>query len=206
MSPIFAVTLAVWIGIHFAICFYFTKKCVKYSNIHGKARSRLAGKIVDSFTNNFSVNLFFRFQFEKRLIGSYQKTEQAANYQTQYYSALMQTALSVLFLVGIITLNAILLLYWTKHIISTGEVVQVFNTTFNVSMILWVTSDIMPQFFKSIGIASQALSVMHAPQDIIDSLNAEPLVVSRGEIIFENVSFQYDKKSLFHNKLSLIHI
>lgn len=200
VSPIFAIILALWIGFHFAICFYFTAKCVTYSNIHGKARSRLAGKIVDSFTNNFSVNLFFRFQFEKRLIGSYQKTERAANYQTQYYSAVMQTALSILFLTEIITLNAILLLYWTKHIISTGEVVQVFNTTFNVSMILWVTSDIMPQFFKSIGIASQALSVMHVPQDIKDFPNAKPLVVSRGEIIFENVSFQYDEKSLFHNK------
>lgn len=200
VSPIFAGILAVWIGIHFAICFYFTAKCVRYSSFHGKARSNLAGKIVDSFTNNFSVNLFFRFQFEKSLIGTYQKTEREANYQTQYYSALMQTALSILFLAGIIILNGILLLYWTRHTISTGEVVQVFNTTFNVSMILWVTSDIMPQFFKSIGIASQALSVMNAPQDIIDPADAQPLVVSRGEIIFENVSFQYTDKGLFKNK------
>lgn len=200
VSPIFAGILAVWIGIHFVICFYFTAKCVRYSNIHGKARSKLAGKIVDSFTNNFSVNLFFRFQFEKGLIGTYQTTEREANYQTQYYSALMQSVLSILFLTGIITLNAILLLYWTKHTISTGEVVQVFNTTFNVSMILWVTSDIMPQFFKSIGIASQALSVMNTPQDIIDLPQAQPLVVSTGEIIFENVSFQYNEKSLFNNK------
>lgn len=200
VSPIFAGILAVWIGMHFVICFYFTARCVEYSTIHGKARSKLAGKIVDSFTNNFSVNLFFRFPFEKSLIGDYQKTEKKANYQTQYYSALMQSVLSLLFLTGIITLNAILLLYWTQHKISTGEVVQVFNTTFNVSLILWVTSDIMPQFFKSIGIASQALSVMNAPQDIIDLPNAQPLVVSSGEIIFENVSFQYNERGLFKNK------
>lgn len=201
VNSIFVSILAIWIAIHFAICFYFTKKCVEFSTIHGKARSRLAGKIVDSFTNNFAVNLFFRFSFEKFLIGAYQKTEQKANYQTQYYSALMQSALSILFLTGIITLNAILLLYWTKYKISTGEVVQVFNTTFNVSLILWVTSDLLPQFFKSIGIAKQAFSVMKAPKDIIDSPHAKPLVVSKGEIIFENVSFQYNhEKGLFHDK------
>lgn len=201
VNSIFAGILAIWIGIHFAICFYFTKKCVEFSTIHGKARSKLAGKIVDSFTNNFAVNLFFRFSFEKSLISASQKTERKANYQTQYYSAVMQSVLSVLFLTGIVTLNAILLLYWTKYKISTGEVVQVFNTTFNVSLILWVTSDLMPQFFKSIGIAKQAFSVMKAPQDIIDSPNAKPLVVSRGEIIFENVSFQYNnERGLFHNK------
>lgn len=200
VNPIFAGILVLWIGIHFTICFYFTRKCVEFSTVHGKARSKLAGKIVDSFTNNFAVNLFFRFSFEKSLIGIYQKIERKANYQTQYYSALMQSVLSVLFLTGIITLNAVLLLYWTKYRISTGEVVQVFNTTFNVSLILWVTSDIMPQFFKSVGIAKQALSVMHAPKDIMDPPHAQPLIISKGEITFENVSFQYNETGLFREK------
>lgn len=200
VNPVFAVILGVWIMIHFSICFFFTSKCVEYSNIHGEARSTLAGKIVDSFTNNFAVNLFSRFQFEKLRIASYQKIEQETNYRAQYYIALMLLSLSALFLVGVITLNGFLILYWTQDKISTGEVIQVFNTTFNVVMILWVASDLMPQFFKSVGIASQALSVMHDPQDVIDPPNTPLLVVKKGEIIFENVSFQYGDKKLFNNK------
>lgn len=200
VNPVFAVILGVWIIIHFSICFFFTSKCVEYSNIHGEARSTLAGKIVDSFTNNFAVNLFSRFQFEKLRIASYQKIEQETNYRAQYYIALMLLSLSALFLVGVITLNGFLILYWTQDKISTGEVIQVFNTTFNVVMILWVASDLMPQFFKSVGIASQALSVMHDPQDVIDPPNTPLLVVKKGEIIFENVSFQYGDKKLFNNK------
>lgn len=200
VNPVFAVILGIWIMIHFSICFFFTSKCVEYSNIHGEARSTLAGKIVDSFTNNFAVNLFSRFQFEKLRIASYQKVEQETNYRAQYYIALMLLSLSALFLVGVITLNGFLILYWTQDKISTGEVIQVFNTTFNVVMILWVASDLMPQFFKSVGIASQALSVMHDPQDVIDPPNTPLLVVKKGEIIFENVSFQYGEKKLFDNK------
>ena len=200
VNPVFAVILGIWIMIHFSICFFFTSKCVEYSNIHGEARSTLAGKIVDSFTNNFAVNLFSRFQFEKLRIASYQKVEQETNYRAQYYIALMILSLSALFLVGVITLNGFLILYWTQDKISTGEVIQVFNTTFNVVMILWVASDLMPQFFKSVGIASQALSVMHDPQDVIDPPNTPLLVVKKGEIIFENVSFQYGEKKLFDNK------
>ena len=100
VNPLFAVILAVWIMIHFTICFFFTSKCVKYSNIHGEARSTLAGKIVDSFTNNFAVNLFSRFQFEKLRIASYQKIEQETNYQAQYYIALMLLSLSALISCG----------------------------------------------------------------------------------------------------------
>ena len=200
VSPLFAIILAIWIVLHFSICIFFTTKCVEYSNAHGEARSTLAGKIVDSFTNNFAVNLFSRFQFENSRIARYQKIEQEKNYRAQYYVALMLLSLSVLFLIGIITLNGFLILYWTQNKITTGEVIQVFNTTFNVVMILWVAGDLMPQFFKSVGIASQALSVMDAPQDVIDPPGTPCLKITRGDIIFENVSFQYGEKKLFDNK------
>lgn len=200
VNPLFALILALWIIIHFSICIFFTSKCVKYSNEHGEARSELAGKIVDSFTNNFAVNLFSRFKFEYQRIAVSQKIEQEKNYRAQYYVALMLLSLSVVFLVGIITLNGFLIFYWSQNKISTGEVIQVFYTTFNVIMILWISGDLMPQFFKSFGIASQALSVMNDPKDIVDLPDSPPLVVKKGEIIFENVYFQYGEKKLFNNK------
>lgn len=200
VNPLFALIMAAWIVVHFSLCVFFTWKCVELSNEHGEVRSELAGKIVDSFTNNFAVNLFYRFQFEKLRIAHYQKVEQEKNYLAQRYTAKMFLFLSLIFLVGIITLNAFVILYWTQHKITTGEVIQVFNTTFNVIMILWVAGDLMPQFFKSIGIASQALTVMHDPQDVIDPPQTPPLKITNGEIVFENVSFQYGEKKLFNNK------
>lgn len=200
VNPLFSLILAIWIVTHFSICFFFTSKCVEYSSIHGEARSTLAGKIVDILTNNFAVNLFSRFQYEKIRINPYQKDEQAKNFNAQHYVALMFLSLSLLFLVGMITLNGFLILYWTQNKISTGEVVQVSNTTFNIIMVLWISGDLLPQFYKSIGIASQALSVMHDPQDVIDPPHSQPLVVNKGKIVFENVSFQYGEKKLFKNK------
>ena len=200
INPMFALILAVWIVLHFSICIFFALKCVKYSNEHGEARSQLAGKIVDSFTNNFAVNLFSRFKFEKQRIAFSQKIEKEKNYRAQCYVALMLLSLSILFIVGIIALNGLLIFYWLQNKISTGEVIQVFNTTFNVVMILFVSGDLMPQFFKSFGIASQALSVMNDPQDVIDPPCSQPLIVKGGGIIFENVCFQYGEKKLFDNK------
>ena len=200
VNSLFAFILGIWITMHFSICFFFSSKCVEYSNDHGEARSELVGKIVDSLTNNFAVNLFSRFRFENVRITAAQKIEQEKNYRAQRYIAQMFLCLTFLFLVGTITLNGFLIVYWTKSKISTGEVVQVFNTTFNMIMILWVSGDFLPQFFKSAGLASQALTVMHDPQDILDLPQAQPLVVKSGEIIFENVSFQYGEKKLFDNK------
>ena len=125
VSPIFAIILGVWIAVHFSICFFFASKCVKYANDSSEACSTLVGKIVDSFTNNFAVNLFSRFQHENSRIGSYQKIELAKNRKAQFYVALMMASLSVTFLVGIITLNWVLIHYWIQNKITTGEVIQV---------------------------------------------------------------------------------
>jgi ATP-binding cassette subfamily B protein len=99
-----------------------------------------------------------------------------------------------------ITLNGFLLVYWSRNLVTIGEVIQVFNTTFNVVMVLWIASNMMPQFFQSIGILKQALSLMNDPRDVVDAPHAHTLVVKKGEIIFENVSFKYGEKELFSNK------
>ncbi|MGH2612118.1 MAG: ABC transporter transmembrane domain-containing protein, partial [Rhabdochlamydiaceae bacterium] len=200
VSPLFAVILGGWIFIHLAVCFAFAKKCAAYSNIHGEARSTLAGKIVDSLTNNFTVNLFFRFRFEKSQIEICQSVERAKNYQARNYATWMFLWLSILFIVGGFTLNGFMIMRWMGGGISTGEIIQIFNTTWNVIMILWFAGEVIPQFFQSIGIASQALSVMHDPQDVFDSSQATALSVTQGEIIFENVSFHYGEKQLFHSQ------
>ncbi len=200
VNPLFAMILGGWIVLHLGICFAFTKKCAHYSNIHGEARSSLAGKIVDSLTNNFTVNLFFRFRFEKRQIATYQKDEQHKNYLARRYVAWMFLCLSILFLGGAFSINGFMITRWMQGSLTTGEIIQIFNTTWNVIMVLWFTGEIIPQFFQSLGIAGQALSVMEDPQDLLDTPRAVPLAVGKGEIIFENVSFHYGEKQLFQNK------
>ncbi len=200
VNGLFALILGGWITVHFIICFICTKKCVDYSNIHGEARSTLVGKIVDSFTNNFAVNLFFRFRFEKERIAHFQKEEQDKNYQSKRYIAWMFTILSIVFIVGGVVLNGFMIFYWMKGGISTGEAIQIFNTSWNVTLVIWFAGEVIPQFYQSVGIANQALTVMHAPQDVLNIPQAQSLVVNKGEIIFENVSFQYGDKMLFANK------
>ncbi len=200
VSPLFALILGGWIVLHFGICFAFTPKCVAYSNAHGEVRSTLMGKIVDSLTNNFTVNLFFAFQLERARISPWQQEERAKNFRANNYVAWMFLWLTILYLLGAVILNGFMIAYWLRDKISTGEIIQIFNTTWNVTFMLWFAGEMIPQFFQSIGIASQALTVMRDPQDLNDSASAAELKVKQGEVVFENVSFQYGRKRLFENK------
>jgi ATP-binding cassette subfamily B protein len=200
INALFALLLAIWVIVHFTISFAFTPKCVKYANSHGEARSSLAGKIVDSLTNNFAVNLFYRFAFERQRLAPYQKEEKDKNTKANRNVAWMLFGLSGSYLVGGVVLNGLMIVYWIDGKISTGEIIQIFNTMWNLLLMLWFNSEMIPQFFQSVGICKQALSVMKDPRDIVDREHASALAVPHGEIQFENVTFQYGEKKLFQNK------
>lgn len=205
VNPIFSYVLLGWTAIHLAICLKFARPVDVYEHRHGEARSTLLGKIVDSFTNNFAVNLFYRFRYEKNTVGGYQKIEQETYTQAKLYVVKMQCCLSLFYFFGVIVgVFGTMIYVWIKGQITTGQVVQVFTTMWSLSIILWTVSTTVPSLFQSFGIAKQAYSVMRDPQDIGDKPGATPLLIRTGEIVFENVSFQYGENKLFQNKYAKI--
>lgn len=104
------------------------------------------------------------------------------------------------FLGNFLLLNGALLYFWLHGKISTGQVVQVFNTVWNISGIMWMIGRALPLVFQAFGNAKQAYSVMLDSQDMGDLPNARELKVHKGQIVFEHVSFHYGEKKLFENK------
>ncbi|MBS0620864.1 MAG: ABC transporter ATP-binding protein [Verrucomicrobia bacterium] len=200
ISPLFAGLFSCILAVYLLICYLFSKKCAQYEDDHGEVRSALVGKIVDSLTNNFAVNLFFRFKGEKARAMQAQIGEQKSNYLAKRSVEMMRLAISVTFFFGSLLIEAIMLYFWTQGKLSTGEIIQIFNTLWNMVMTLWITGTTLPAIYQSYGLARQALRVMHHPQDILDHPGAKPLVVSEGKIRFEGVSFKYGEKQLFENK------
>lgn len=201
VSPIFAYLLIGWIVIHISLCLTFSRRVDQLEQKHGEARSHLLGKVVDSFTNNFAVNLFYRYAFEKKLLLPFQEIEKETNIRAKWYVEKMRTALSFCFItVVVFGMFGSLLYLWTKGTISTGQVAQVFTQMWSIATILWMVGATLPVLFQSFGIAKQAYSVMRDPSDLGDLPNASELKVTRGEIVFENVSFDFGEKGLFENK------
>ncbi len=205
MNPFLALIVGIWIVVHFLLCWFFTLKCEKYSYLHGESRAKLAGKIVDSLTNNFVVNLFFRFRSEKEYIARYQQEEFKANRLAQIYPVKMFTSLSFVLAIEIFILTGFTIFYWMNGNITTGEVVQALYTIWNLSFVILHIADKTPEFFQALGIAKQGLSLIEDPQDMGDQTNAKQLKIHSGEIVFENVTFHYGENRLFQDKYVKIH-
>ena len=200
INPIFAYLLL--FGIIFFLTGYLVlaKTSSLYQNRHGEARSFLIGKIVDSLSNNFSVNLFYRFKREASYLEPFQKEEIKKYSQAGSYSEKLNCFFSIFYiLIIILGLYGAMIYLWIENKISTGQVIQVFTTGWSLVMILWGVGANIPKLFQSLGILKQAYSVFSEPQDILDIPQAKPLILSSGEIRFDHVFFSYGEKEVFKN-------
>lgn len=202
INPLFAVILVAWIIVHMGICLAFSGKCDNYSHIHAESRSVLSGKIVDILTNQVNTRLFSRNRFEQQYLSYFQRDELQKHTQSLWYIEKMKIALGIASFLGAgIALNWYMLYSWQQGHLTAGEVVFIFNTSWNITMMAWLAGLELPFLFKEIGICRQALTIIQDPHDIVDASDAVPLRISRGEIVFDHVTFRYlEHQNLFKHK------
>jgi len=196
IQPFFALILLVWVVIHLGVCIWYSTGCSKYAHIHAEARSRLSGGIVDSFANHVTLRLFGRQAQEYRHLLTYQQNEAEKHRTSLLYVEKMKFFLGLASMLGPgLAITWLMLYSWKEGIITTGEVVFIFNITWNITMMVWIAGMEFPKLFKEIGICKQALSVLQDKHDITDAPDATPLQIVQGSIVFDHVSFCYNKKT-----------
>jgi ATP-binding cassette subfamily B protein len=206
VNPWFAFILLSWVVMHMGVCFAFARKCDMLSLRHAEARSTLVGKIVDSLTNHLNVKLFCRFKEERQYIHGYQEIEQEKHWESLWFMEKIRIVLGVLaFIFPGVILTAYMLFQWRSGILSTGEVVFIMNSSWNIMIMVWLAGLELPNLFKEIGVAQQALTIIQYPHDIVDDAKAQDLIVKQGSIEFDDVTFHYTPgRALFRDKSLLI--
>lgn len=207
LKPIFAVILLTWITIHMSVCLLSAKRCDHLAHLHAESVSNLSGKIVDSLSNNLNVKLFARFNAEKDYLNIHQSREKEAHRTSLMFIEKIKFILGAFsFLFPGVLMTTFIILSWKNYQITTGEVIFTLNTSWNITMMVWFAGLELPNLFKEIGISKQALSLIQTPHEISDDPNAKELVVTKGEIVFDHVTFYYTKaKALFKDKMLTIH-
>jgi len=202
INILFTGILLSWVVFHLAICFSFAGSCSRASDIHAHSRSRLVGRVVDSLSNHSNVRLFARNQYEINYLSHFQEEEQERHWVSLWTIEKMKFFLCLMSFFGVsLGMNGYMLYKWQQGDLTAGEVVFIFNTTWNITMMTWLAGLELPNLFKEIGVCQQALSIIQEPHEITDPQHAKPLEIHQGKIVFENVTFSYaDQSQIFKNK------
>lgn len=202
-KPLFAIILFSWLCIHLGLTALVLRKSDKLWVVHSDAVSTLSGKIIDVFINMMNVRLFARTKYEIKYLKKYQNDEINKAKKAMWYMEMTRVGLGLNGLFLIFGMIFTLLYGWVHQWVTLGDFTQVSMQSFWLLGWIWFISYQMTVFVRETGTIGDSLALVRKGHDLIDKENARPLVVTKGEIRCENVTFYYQKRRHVFDDLTL---
>lgn len=185
------IPLILWMVAYSASLRFFVPRVKARSVVSSEARSKLMGTIVDGYTNIATLKLFAHSDLERQYA---REAIQEQTDKTQHASRMvtsMDLTLSALNGMLIVSTSGLALWLWSQSLISvgaialaTGLVIRLVNMS---GWIMWVVNGI----FENIGMVQDGLNTISQPLSVQDAPGAKKLKVTRGQIRYEDVRFDY---------------
>jgi ATP-binding cassette, subfamily B, multidrug efflux pump len=198
-----AVPLAVWLVCYVVLLRFYIPRLGKVSGEQADARAVMTGRVVDSYTNIQTVKLFSHARRE----ATYAKEGMSRFIGTVYRSMRLITQLyGVLYTLNSLLLTSIAGLsiwLWLGEAVSIGAVAVSIGLVLRLwgmsQWIMWEVSGL----FENIGTVQDGINSIAMPRTVEDKPDAKELVVTKGEVRYEDIRFHYGRQQGVIENLSL---
>lgn len=204
VHPDFAWVIIGWSLIFVTIAYYLSKKALVYSESFSESRSAVVGKIVDSLSNILNVKLFAREHDEEKLLNEYLDTSVKKDQARLWY--LLKVKFFYTLSIGLLITIIMGLLVRERYLnqVTVGDFALVLSLTLFLTEQFFFVATLLVSFYEDVGSCQQALSIISPKQEILNTSEAAPLVVGKGEIVFDKVHFQYLKNQRLFSDKSIV--
>lgn len=159
---------------------------------YAEASSLLRGVGVDLVTNMSSVRQFDRRLFERERLDQYiddRTKKDITRDRSQEWGLLVNNTLVVM---AIIVMMLILARGVMAGVLTAGDVVLVVSLIWSTSYQLIFIGNMLNGFIRVYSEIEEGLTETLVAHDIVDESGAQPLVVPKGHILWQDVVFRYD--------------
>ncbi len=192
-----------WLVAYVAALWFFVPRLGRIGKEQADARSLMTGRITDAYTNIATVKLFSHSRREAGYArGAMREFLATVHAQMRLVTGFEITnhALSMLL---VIATAGIVLWLWTRGEVGVGAVAASTAMALRLNGIShWVMWE-MAALFEHVGTVEDGIVTLSKPHAVVDAPDAKPLVVTRGDIRFEHVSFGYGGQANVIDDLSL---
>ncbi|HEX7775379.1 MAG TPA: ABC transporter ATP-binding protein/permease [Parvibaculum sp.] len=189
----FAVVTAVTIVAYIAFTFTITEWRTRFHREMNALDTEANTKAIDSLLNFETVKYFGNENFEAtRFDGSMARYERAA-VKTMTTLALLNSGQTAIFTVGQAILMIMAAQGVVNHTMTVGDFVMVNLYMVQISIPLNLLGTVYREIRQALIDMETMFDLLGIPTEVEDAPNARALKVGGGEIVFENVSFSYDK-------------
>ena len=185
------VPFAAWLMLYALAIRYFVPRLGKVAQQQADARSLMTGRVTDAYTNIATVKLFSHTNREAGYVRSAMQEFMTTVYQQWRMITAFEVVNQILSVLLIASTTGVVLWLWTQGRVGIGAVAAATAMALRLNGIShWIMWE-FAALFEHIGTVRDGMTVLSRPHLVVDAPGAKPLVVSRGEIRFDNMSFAY---------------
>lgn len=189
-----ALFITLWAILYSYIVYRMSGRLKQLSCEDSANNHNIIGQISDKLSNITSLLYYTARKQEHDKLDSYIKSTFIPKQQERYKYAFFMRVVEDLLFLGMFGLMLSYLLYLkTQNILSVGDFAFVFSMTLVISEKIWRVADTLQRFSEKMGDFQSAFSLLQKPQENLDLPNAQRLHTSNPDLIFKNVSFEYEK-------------
>ncbi|TPK86771.1 ABC transporter ATP-binding protein [Mesorhizobium sp. B2-4-13] len=198
-----AAPLGVWMVGYMLLLRFFIPRLGKVGEEQANARSTMTGRVVDSYTNIQTVKLFSHSRREAAFAREGMMGFLDTVYRSMRLVTLLFGSLYILNALLLFSVTAISLWLWMGQVVTIGAVAVVIGLVLRMwGMSQWIMWE-MSSLFENIGTVQDGIASISLPRLVEDRPDAKEIIVSKGDIRFEDIRFHYGKQKGVIENLSL---
>jgi ATP-binding cassette subfamily B multidrug efflux pump len=192
-----------WLGLYVAAMLYFVPRLGKVGQEQADARSSMTGRVTDAYANITTVKLFSHTQREAQFARAAMEEFKDTGFRQMRLVSQFEIVNQALVTTLIFAAGGAAMWLWHKGEIGTGAVAAVTAMALRINGISqWMMWE-MTTLFENIGTVQDGIATLTRAANVQDVPGAPALQVTRGEVEFTEVSFDYHGQRQVLDGLSL---
>ena len=192
-----------WLVLYVGALFYFVPRLGVVAREQADARSLMVGRITDAYTNIATVKLFSHTQREAGYVRAAMQDFMRGAYRQARLVSGFEIVNHTLSMGLIASTSGVTLWLWMNGAVGVGAVAAATAMALRLNGIShWVMWE-FAALFDHMGTVQDGINTLCRSRAVTDSPTAQALVVTRGDICFEQVNFAYGGETKIIDNLSL---
>ncbi len=193
LDPLFLIPIGIWAGLYAVLLSKTFPAVQRHSELSSEAKSQMTGRIVDCYTNVQTLKTFATGGREDAYVAESVSAHTVVFRKLMRVFATMWGSLFVINAGLLLATSWMALDGWNRGTLTTQSVAIIIPFVLQIINVSGWILDVGSTIFRNIGTARDSMLTIARPLTMIDKPEAPDLLVTRGEINFRDVSFNYWK-------------
>ncbi len=193
ITPLLSFIIFIWTIVFFGLNYAFALWRVKYNILVAAADSKTTGALADILTNQNSVSMFATFAYERAYFSSVTREQSSITKRTWNVNSAFDAVQSAITFIAEFFIFYYGIGLWQNNMMTLGTFVLVQVYIIQLAGQLWNFGAIVRTVYEVFADSKEMVEMLKLPHEVSDAPGATELSVSKGEIEFKDVVFNYNE-------------